>query len=144
MSYRPLALLAILLVGFGGCQQLSDDRGQANDCQYSSRVVAVELSERRWPQATDHIEDVRRWRPSTRILRLDRDGATKRREAAMEGHPPRKGKDRDEVPPAISTEGGARAHIRYIDPADNRGAGASMGNQLEPYCDGVRFRFRIR
>ena len=36
--------------------------------------------------------------------------------------PPRSGYDRDEYPPAMSEEGGYGASVRYIDPADNRGA----------------------
>jgi hypothetical protein len=35
------------------------------------------------------------------------------------------------------------ADVRYIDPSDNRGAGASMGNQLEGWCEGQAFRIDI-
>ena len=31
----------------------------------------------------------------------------------------------------MSREGGTGADIRYVTPADNRGAGATMGNALE-------------
>ena len=40
-------------------------------------------------------------------------------------------------------EGGARADVRYIDPSDNRGAGATMGNALEGWCEDQPFRIDI-
>jgi hypothetical protein len=33
--------------------------------------------------------------------------------------------------------------VRYVRSADNRGAGAAMGEQLEPYCDGQAFRLKV-
>ena len=50
------------------------------------------------------------------------------------------GYDRDEYPPAESRQGGKGADVRHVPSADNRGAGASQGNQLRPYCNGQRFR----
>jgi hypothetical protein len=43
----------------------------------------------------------------------------------------------------MSEESSSDSDVRYIDPADNRGAGSSMGNQLEPWCEEQPFRFRI-
>ena len=43
----------------------------------------------------------------------------------------------------MSAEGGAGADVRYIDPSDNRGAGAVMGNALEGWCEDQPFRIRI-
>jgi hypothetical protein len=42
------------------------------------------------------------------------------------------------IPPAIAKEGGPGASVRSIGSADNRGAGASMGNQLKQYADGAQ------
>ena len=43
---------------------------------------------------------------------------------------------------AVSREGGAGADVRYIDPSDNRGAGATVGNGLEGWCEDQPFRAR--
>ena len=43
----------------------------------------------------------------------------------------------------MSREGGYGADIRYISPADNRGAGSVMGNALEDYCEDQPFRIRF-
>ena len=40
-------------------------------------------------------------------------------------------------------EGGKGASVRPIDPSDNRGAGASMGNQLRGYPDGTHVKIEI-
>ncbi|MBK7717164.1 MAG: hypothetical protein IPI38_17430 [Gemmatimonadetes bacterium] len=50
----------------------------------------------------------------------------------------RQGRDStgDEYPPAILNTGGTGASVRYVTPSDNRGAGASIGNQLRQVPDG--------
>jgi hypothetical protein len=53
------------------------------------------------------------------------------------------GKQLDEYPPAMFSEGGSGASVRAIDPADNMGAGASMGNQLRKYPDGTKVRMEV-
>ena len=35
------------------------------------------------------------------------------------------------TPPAMFEEGGEGASVKYVDSSDNRGAGSSMGNQIE-------------
>ena len=40
-------------------------------------------------------------------------------------------------------EGGTGASVRPIDPSDNRGAGATMGNQLRPYPNGTKVTINI-
>lgn len=40
-------------------------------------------------------------------------------------------------------EGGAGASVRYIDPSDNMGAGACLGNLCRPYRDGTRVRIVV-
>jgi hypothetical protein len=61
----------------------------------------------------------------------------------LKGYPSNSTSDRDEYPPAMSSEGGSGADVRYIDPADNRGAGSTMGHQLDGYPDGTKFRIKI-
>jgi hypothetical protein len=48
------------------------------------------------------------------------------------------GYDIDEYPPAMFAEGGKGASTKPIPSSDNRGSGASMGNQLRPYSDGTK------
>ncbi|KAG7091327.1 hypothetical protein E1B28_010371 [Marasmius oreades] len=62
--------------------------------------------------------------------------------------------DRDEYPPAVAAEGGARAVVTYIEAGDNRRAGSTMGQQFSdhrrqqpdghpPLQPGDRFRLAI-
>ncbi len=44
---------------------------------------------------------------------------------------------------AMCKEGGKGAHIEYISPADNRGAGSWVGNKLDKYPDGTRVKFDV-
>ena len=37
-----------------------------------------------------------------------------------------------------------KAHIEYISPADNRGAGSWVGNKLDKYPDGTRVKFDVK
>ena len=41
-------------------------------------------------------------------------------------------------------KGGKGAHIEYISPADNRGAGSWVGNKLDKYPDGTRVKFDVK
>ncbi len=36
------------------------------------------------------------------------------------------------------------AHIEYISPADNRGAGSWVGNKLDKHPDGTRVKFEVK
>jgi hypothetical protein len=124
------------------CEALRDRRGSWRACRRVQRVVIVRISARRYPYTADHVLDAIA-AGAPRILHIDRAGADANREESLDGIPTRDGYDRDEVPPAISREGGAGADVRYVPSADNRGAGAAMGEQLEPYCDGQAFRLKV-
>lgn len=78
-----------------------------------------------------------------RVLTLDRSCTDRNRKAALQGYPPKPGFDRAEYPMAFTREGGVGASVRYLDPADNRGAGAGLGNQLRSCSDGTRFQVDI-
>jgi Deoxyribonuclease NucA/NucB len=111
-------------------------------CERQYHSVYVVLSAARYPQTTDHILDAQRAGHAA-LLHIDRENEELHRRQSLGGFPPRAGYDRDEYPPAMSREGGTGADVRYINPSDNRGAGAVMGNTLEPYCEHQPFRFRI-
>lgn len=70
-----------------------------------------------------------------RLLTLDRPGTTRRRNLSIDAYQCSDPtiQDRDEYPPATFIENEGSAHIKCIDLSDNRGAGASIGNQLNFY-----------
>lgn len=137
-----VALATALLLGGTGGQATAPERASAAACQRQQSSVYVELSRSRYPQSTDHIADaIAAGHPA--LLHIDRENADQNREEALQGWPPRPNLDRDEYPPAMSEESSADSDIRYIDPSDNRGAGSSMGNQLEDWCEEQPFRLRI-
>lgn len=142
---RLAAILAVAALSSAGAAALPSATGTgayAASCQTQHSSVHVQLSESRYPETTDHIADaVAAGQPS--LLHIARDEEEANREASLADYPPRSGYDRDEYPPAMSDEGGAGADVRYIDPSDNRGAGSSMGNQLEDWCNGQPFRIDL-
>ena len=126
--------LALVIAGGGVAE--------ADACQRQYHSVYVQLSQSKYPETTDHIQDaIAASQPA--LLHIARDEEEANRDAALAGFPPRSGYDRDEYPPAMSDEGGAGASVRYIDPSDNRGAGATMGNALEDWCNDQPFRIDI-
>jgi hypothetical protein len=105
--------------------------------------VTVIISRERYPESAAHIDDAQNGvsyrggadtayeRQQPRKLTLDRDGAKHNRQESLRDVPPSEpGYDRDEYPPAMFGEGGKGASVLNISRSDNRGAGASMGNQL--------------
>lgn len=49
----------------------------------------------------------------------------------------------DEYPPAMFREGGAGSSVRPVSPADNMGAGASIGNQCRGLACGSQVRIVV-
>jgi hypothetical protein len=134
----------------------------AKDCRSRERAVRVSLSRERWPHIADHVGDVERKHKWPAVLHLDRGGADTNREQSLDhweatkgrrySERERKGKDRDEMPPAVAREGGRwkrrdgrvlYADVRLVDSGENRSAGAYMGNKLESWCDGQAFRLVV-
>jgi hypothetical protein len=139
-----LTALALSCAGAGLLPAVAghDAAAVAASCQTQHNSVHVQLSASRYPETTDHIADaIDAGQPS--LLHIARDEEEANRAASLAPYPPRSDLDRDEYPPAVSDEGGSGADVRYIDPSDNRGAGASMGNQLEDWCNGQPFRIDI-
>lgn len=88
----------------------------------------VVISRSRHPETAAHVSDAQAaGKPS--IVTIDRARAGSNRAAAQAGQPKVPGAQIDEYPPAMFREGGAGASTRPVSPADNMGAGASMGNQ---------------
>jgi RHS repeat-associated protein len=74
------------------------------------------------------------------VLTVQRPGTSGRRNQAVSGTPTQAGTDRDEYPPAVTAEGGRGARVRNIPSSDNRGAGASVGNQIRDVPNGGKIR----
>ena len=131
---RLLAAVCALAITGGATQA-----AVAEACQRQYHSVYVELDMSRYPETTGHFQDAIAAGEAA-LLHIDRENAALHREQSLAAFPPRTGFDRDEYPPAMSEEGGYGADVRYIDPSDNRGAGSSMGNQLEDWCEEQPFR----
>jgi hypothetical protein len=127
--------------GRGGLRET--DRGSAH------RVQRAQVPERAAPLPGA----LRRGWP--RRLVVNRRGADARRERALRDIPTREGFDRDEYPPAVGrgrgpglTRGrnprGWKADVRYVPSSENRSHGATLGDRLEPFCNGTRFRYVFR
>jgi hypothetical protein len=90
-----------------------------------------------------------------RRLVVNRRGAEARRERALRDIPTREGYDRDEYPPAVGRGRGRglergrnprgwKTDVRYVPSGENRSHGATLGNRLERFCNGTRFRYVFR
>ncbi|WP_436500233.1 SpvB/TcaC N-terminal domain-containing protein [Actinokineospora sp. HUAS TT18] len=105
-------------------------------------TVDVQVSKSKYPESAQHIEDAQAaGHPST--LTIDRGGAAQNRKDSLNGIPTQPGKDRDEYPPAMFSEGGQGASVRHIPSSDNKGAGACIGNQCRPYPDGTKVNIQV-
>ncbi|MDF9843611.1 MULTISPECIES: NucA/NucB deoxyribonuclease domain-containing protein [unclassified Paenibacillus] len=108
-----------------------------------SEVVQLVFPSDRYPETAEHIQEAIRNGESA-ICTINREDAEENRKESLKGVPTKKGYDRDEWPMAMCAEGGTGADIEYITPADNRGAGSWVGNQLEGYADGTRVEFMFK
>ncbi|GGA58956.1 hypothetical protein GCM10007416_35150 [Kroppenstedtia guangzhouensis] len=104
--------------------------------------VILEFPADRYPETAAHIQGAIK-KGHSEVCTIDRDGADQNREESLQGIPTKEGYDRDEWPMAFCSEGGKGAHIAYIDPADNRGAGSWVSHQTRDYPDGTRIKFVV-
>ncbi|PER28491.1 DNA-entry nuclease [Bacillus cereus] len=103
----------------------------------------LEFPKERYPETGKHITNAIK-EGHSEVCTIDRGGAADRRKLSLAPYPSKKGYDRDEWPMAMCKEGGKGAHIEYISPADNRGAGSWVGNKLDKYPDGTRVKFDVK
>ena len=98
-------------------------------------VVAC-TSVSRFGEAGEHVLEAQR-NGASRILKLDRAGASARRSSALRGVDRRLGFDRDEYPPAFSARRSGLS-IKHIDPSSNRSLGGYLGRQARGLPNGSR------
>lgn len=156
---RFIILLVVLLFGggaygyrHGGLEipglpgQASGDRApsgkaKTEGCRSPKKPVTVTISESKYPNIVAHIRES--WRNGyPRILTINREGADERRDQLLADVPTKPGYDRDEAPAAVLRDE-VDASVKYIPSAENRSAGASLGTQIAPYCDGTKVRYRF-
>ncbi|HBY96539.1 MAG TPA: sugar-binding protein [Chloroflexi bacterium] len=107
-----------------------------------TKIITINLSKAQYPETAQHIADsIKKGHPS--VVTINRPGAKANRRASLKGIPTKKGTDRDEWPMAMFKEGGTGAHIRHIDPSDNRGAGSCIAHRCAPYPDGTVIQIKI-
>lgn len=111
----------------------------ARSCSRPPHPVRVEFSKAAYPHIIRHIK--RSWKLGYRkVLRINRPGADARRDKVLVGIPTKEGFDRDEAPAAVLRKRW-RTDVAYVPSSENRSAGASLGNQIAPYCNGVRVKY---
>ena len=126
----------------------------ATECVRPTAVQRIVFSAQKYPNVRRHFRGALR-RSWPRRLVLNRRGADARRNRLLRDIPTREGFDRDEYPPAVGRGRGPglergrnprgwKADVRYVPSSENRSHGASLGNQLEPFCNGTRFRYVFR
>ena len=102
----------------------------------------VQISRSKHPDVADHIADAQKaGKPD--ILTIDRPGAPGNRAESLAGHEKVPGKHLDEYPPAMFKEGGAGASVRAVDPAQNMGAGACIGNACRGLPEGAKVKIEV-
>nr|WP_276322905.1 NucA/NucB deoxyribonuclease domain-containing protein [Paenibacillus polymyxa] len=106
-------------------------------------TVQLEFPSTKYPETAQHIKEAIAAGHSNTCT-IDREGADHNRELSLKGVPTKKGKDRDEWPMAMCSEGGEGADIKYISPKDNRGAGSWVGHKLDEYADGTKVEFIVK
>ena len=151
------AIIAVGLMLAGGVCVPAGTTGAGADaagCVRPTGVQRIVFSAREYPNVRRHFRGALR-RGWPRRLVVNRRGADARRERALRDVPIREGYDRDEYPPAVGRGRGPglergrnprgwKADVRYVPSSENRSHGASLGNQLEPFCNGTRFRYVFR
>jgi hypothetical protein len=129
------------------------DAGTA-ECVKPTSLQRIVFSARKYPHVHRHLRGAPR-RSWPRRLVVNRRGADARRERALRDIPTRKGFDRDEYPPAVGRGRGPglergrnprgwKADVRYVPSSENRSHGATLGDRLERFCNGTRFRYVFR
>ncbi|EJR66368.1 hypothetical protein IIO_00984 [Bacillus cereus VD115] len=136
-----ISIIAILSIVIAVYEVLVPEETSVKKTNTYDQVL--EFPKERYPETGKHITDAIK-EGHSEVCTIDRGGAGDRRKLSLAPYPSKKGYDRDEWPMAMCKEGGKGAHIEYISPADNRGAGSWVGNKLDKYPDGTRVKFEVK
>ncbi|MGR5997899.1 NucA/NucB deoxyribonuclease domain-containing protein [Bacillus cereus] len=144
MKFKGI-ISSFLTVGllFTGCSTIQNSNQVKQTSGSQDIAQVIEFPSNKYPETAAHIKDAIA-NGKTDICTIDRDGAAERRKKSLANIPTKKGYDRDEYPMALCREGGKGADIKYIKPADNRGAGSYIGNKVERLTDGARVKIVVK
>ena len=132
-----------------------DETGSGDSsCTKPDGVQRLVFDKAKYPNVRRHVRGALR-RGWPRRLVVNRPGTDGRRDRLLEDIPTRDGYDRDEYPPAVGrgkgkglergrSPRGWQADVRYVPSSENRSHGAVLGNKLERFCNGTRFRYVFR
>ena len=156
MRSSSVVIVALLAVALGPIATTAKAPGQtAAECRRPAGVQRIVFSAAKYPSVRRHFRRAVLRRGWPRQLVVNRGGADERRERLLRDIPTREGFDRDEYPPAVGRGRGPglergrhprgwEADVRYVPASENRSDGASLGAQLQPLCNGTRFRYVFR
>ncbi|WP_229203545.1 NucA/NucB deoxyribonuclease domain-containing protein [Dyadobacter jejuensis] len=102
------------------------------------QIIDIFIDGNKHPESAKHLSEAIQNGASNEGV-IDRAGASARRRENLSGTNTQRGMDRDEAPPAVINTGSASS-VRHIPSSDNRGAGASIGQQIRQLPDGTRVR----
>jgi hypothetical protein len=127
-----------------GCSAIQNPNHAKQTSGSQDIAQVIEFPSNKYPETAAHIKDAIA-SGKTDICTIDRDGAAERRKQSLANIPTKKkGYDRDEYPMAMCREGGKGADIKYIKPADNRGAGSYIGNKVDKLPDGAKVKIVVK
>jgi Deoxyribonuclease NucA/NucB len=140
--------------GGGGEDPPRDEEPSTGACTRPRGIQRLVFDASRYPNIRRHVRSAIRSGWPRRLI-LNRRGADARRDRLLENYPTREDMDRDEYPPAVGRGRGTglergrnprgwRASVRYVPSSENRSHGATLGNMLEDWCNGTRFRYAFR
>ncbi|AXY11570.1 sporulation protein (plasmid) [Bacillus thuringiensis LM1212] len=128
---------------FSGCSAIQNSNHAKQTSGSQDVAQVIEFPSSKYPETGAHIKEAIK-KGKTDICTIDRKGAADRRKQSLAGVPTKKGYDRDEYPMAMCKEGGSGADIKYIKPADNRGAGSFIGNKVDNLPDGAQVKIVVK
>jgi hypothetical protein len=150
----PMIAVGMVSPGWSGYRRHYRGRDGRGGVRKADRGSASSSARAKYPNMRRHFRGALR-RGWPRRLVVDRQGADARRERLLRDIPTREGFDRDEYPPAVGRRRGPglergrnprgwKADVRYVPSSENRSHGASLGGQLERFCNGTRVRHVFR
>lgn len=124
------------------CESLPATSGaKTTGCKRQRAAVRITFSRAKYPNIIRHIE--LSWqRGYPHVLRINRAGASHRRDLLLAHIPTKPGYDRDEAP-AAALRDTVKADVMYVPSRENEAAGSSLGRQISRYCDGQRVVYRF-
>jgi hypothetical protein len=140
--------------GGGRNDQPADEPDSGNSCTKPKGIQRLVFDSDKYPNIRKHFRIALRKEWPRRLI-VNRSGADARRDRLLEDIPTKDAYDRDEYPPAVGRGKGKglergrnprgwQAHMRYVPSSENRSHGAALGNKLEDFCNGTRFRYVFR